>query len=404
MGRRKLIEPVFRLKEDARGNFEVTWTDPSTGATRRKSCGTQVRKEAERSMPGIVAGIRSPAPPPTYKLGDLIEAYFADRLKTPHSKAFLTTWKAPREYFASYGPEQLNDAAFRAYREWRTKQPVNHAGARASKNKKPKLVQDATAVRELNALSGAIAWARRNRWKGLEGVKVHRANSPPKVRKRFLSQSEVRRLLDACIEPHTALFVRISIATGARMSAVLELTWDDVTFPMTPKGVAPKATTDLVAVNVRDDPFIEWRHPTTGELHWTGGRDFDLELAKPITLDLGQGRGNKHRGLGIIAPTNVGLYDALLRAYNRRKGDNVISWRGNKIGKVDLSDAYRRAGITGATQHTLKHTCISWMVQAGQSYENIGKLVGTSARTIERHYGHLSPVHLATVGSVLSLD
>jgi hypothetical protein len=60
MGRRKLIEPVFRLKEDARGNFEVTWTDPSTGATRRKSCGTQLRKEAELRMPGIVAGIRSP--------------------------------------------------------------------------------------------------------------------------------------------------------------------------------------------------------------------------------------------------------------------------------------------------------------------------------------------------------
>ena len=404
MGRRKLIEPVFRLKEDARGNLEVTWTDPSTGATRRKSCGTQVRKEAERKMPGIVAEIRNPVPPPAYKLGEMIEAYIADRLKQPHSKSFLTTWKAPREYFSSFSPEQLNDATFRAYREWRTKQPVNHAGARSATTKKPKLVQDATAVRELNALRGAIGWAQRNRWKRLDGVSVHLPNSQANVRPRFLSQSEVRRLLDACIEPHTALFVRISIATGARMSAVLELTWDDVTFPMTPKGTIPEATTDLVAVNVRDDPLIEWRDPATGELHWTGGRDFGLELAKPISLGLGQGRGNKHRGLGIISPTNVGLYDALVRAYNRRKGDHVISWRGNKIGKVDLSDAYRRAGITGATQHTLKHTCLSWMVQAGQSYENIGKLVGTSAKTIERHYGHLSPAHLATVGSVLSLD
>lgn len=404
MSRRKLIEPVFRLNEDPRGNFEITWTDPATGSTRRRACGTRVRADAESRMPAIIAQIRNPSPPPTYTLGEMIDAYLADRLRDQHSKSFLTTWRAPRAYFSSFIPNQLNDAVFRNYREWRTQQTVNHAGARAAKIKKPKRVADATAVRELNALRGAISWARRNGWKGLEGVSVHLPHSNTNVRRRVLAQPEVKRLLEACIEPHTALFVRISIATGARMSAVLELTWDDVAFPVTPKGGIPKDAVDLVAVNVRDDPLIEWRDPETGELHWTGGRDFSLEMASPITLNLGQGRGNKRRGLGVIAPTNVGLYDALVRASRRRNGDYVISWRGKKIAKVDLSDAYRRAGIAGATQHTLKHTCVSWLVQAGQSYEHIGKLVGTSPKTIEHHYGHLSPSHLATVGSVLSLD
>lgn len=404
MSRRKLIEPVFRLSEDPRGNFEITWTDPKNGTTRRRACGTRVRADAENRMPAIVAQIRNPSPPPDYSLGQLIDAYFADRLRDEHSKSFLTTWKAPRAYFSPFTPNQLNDSAFRDYRAWRTKQTVNHAGAQASKSKNLKPVSDATAVRELNALRGAISWAKRNGWKGLDGVKIHLPHSNTNVRHRFLTQIEVKRLLEACIEPHTALFVRISIATGARMSAVLELKWDDVTLPVTPKGDIPKDAVDLIAVDVRDDPLIEWRDPKTGELHWTGGRDFSLEMAKPITLNLGQGRGNKRRGLGIITPNNIGLYHELVRAFGRRKCDYVISWRGKKIGKVDLSDAYRRAGITGATQHTLKHSCISWLVQAGQSYEAIGKLVGTSPKTIERHYGHLSPAHLAMVGNILSLD
>lgn len=362
-----------------------------------------MRAIAESRVPAIVAQIRNPAAPANYTLGEMIDAYLADRLKEDHSKSFLTTWKAPRDYFSSFNPSQLNDAAFRGYREWRTSQTVNHAGARAAKVEKPKHVADATAVRELNALRGAISWAKRNGWKGLEGVTVHVPQSGTNVRHRFLTRSEATRLLAACIEPHTALFVRISIATGARMSAVLGLTWDDITFPATPNGGIPKETVDLVAVNVRDDPLIEWRDPKTGELHWTGGRDFEFEMAAPMTLSLGQGRGNKRRGLGVIGPTNTALYDALVGAFKKRTSSHVVSWRGKKIGKVDLSDAYRRAGITGATQHTLKHTCISWLVQSGQSYEMIGKLVGTSPKTIERHYGHLSPVHLATVGNVLTL-
>jgi site-specific recombinase XerC len=133
------------------------------------------------------------------------------------------------------------------------------------------------------------------------------------------------------------------------------------------------------------------------------GYDFDLNLAAPMSFDFGRGRGNKRRGLGLVSPTNVALYDALVQANQRRKTAYLIEYRGKKVNKVDLTDAYRRAGIKGATQHTLKHTCCSWLFQAGQSYANIAKLVGTSARTIEKHYGHLSPAHLATVGDVLTV-
>ena len=402
VGRRKLTTPAFRLNKDRRGNFEVTWTDPATGKTRRRACHTRDRAKALLVQPRIEAEVLHPAPATSYTIGELIDAYIEDRTQLEHSRTFAHNFTHIRAFFGSYLPPQLNDAAFRGYRKQRTQQTVANAGALASKSK-PKFVADSTAVRELNALRGAIGWGKRNHWKGLENVIVHTPNSTPNVRRRYLTRVEAERLLKACIELHTALFVRLSLATGARMSAVLGLMWDDVSFPRTAKGIVPSDEVDLVAINIRDEPTTYWTNAKTGEVHCLGGYDFDLNLAAPMSFDLGQGRGNKRRGLGLVSPTNVKLYDALVCAYKRRKSPYVIEYRGKKVNKVDLTDAYRRAGITGATQHTLKHTCCSWLVQAGQSYESIAKLVGTSAKTIEKHYGHLSPAHLATVADALTV-
>jgi integrase len=218
MGRRKLTTPAFKLKKDRRGNFGVTWTDPATGKTRRKACRTRDRDKAILIQPRIEAEALHPAPRASYTIGELIDAYMADRAQGEYSKSFAHNFTQVRVFFGSYFPSQLNDPAFRRYRKYRAQQRVANAGALTSKAK-PKLVSDATAVRELNALRGAIGWAKRNHWKGLENVTVHLPDSAPNVQLRFLTREEVERLLKACIEPHTALFVRISLATGARMSA-----------------------------------------------------------------------------------------------------------------------------------------------------------------------------------------
>lgn len=404
MGRRKIAVPRYRLVQDKRDIWQITWTDIGTRRSQYVSTGTRDRDEAERAMPGKVREIENPPAPTAFTIGKLIDEYIESRREHDHSATFEHNFARTREYFADFVPVQLrNDKVWQRYRNWRTGQHIVNAGALSSKGPR-KRVSDSTAVRELNGLRGALSWAKRNGYQGLDGIKVHLPGSGSRVRHRFLSRAEVERLVAACIEPHTRLFVRISIATAARMSAVLGLRWSDVTFPANVRCAGP---------GQHSKSFTSADDISAGK----------VRLSDIIELDLGQGRGNKRRGTGVISPSNWKLWSALVDAHSRRDffvkmialdgstvnvrhtGDFVISYRGNNkpLTKVDLTDAYRRAGITGATQHTLKHTCISWLVQAGQSYESIAKLVGTTARTIERHYGHVSPRHLATVGDVLSL-
>ena len=71
----------------------------------------------------------------------------------------------------------------------------------------------------------------------------------------------------------------------------------------------------------------------------------------------------------------------------------VINREGVRLGdiKKGFEAACRRAGLSDdVTPHTLKHTAISWRLQAGVSVYEVSKLFATSIKTIESTYGHLS--------------
>lgn len=239
-------------------------------------------------------------------------------------------------------------------------------------------------------MRGVISWGRRNGWHGLEHIKVHTPNSSTRAVQEYLTRDEATRLVDACVELHQRLFVRLALATGARMSAVLELKWSDITWPVGHREPATNGRA-LIAVNERPCPFTE--------------TIFDLRMKEAMRINMGQGRGNKRRGTGVIGPSNVALYIDLKEAHDNRKSDYVIEHKGKPLKTISLKAAYERAGLGHfkRQQHLLKHTCCSWLVQDGQSFESVAKLVGTRAAVIETHYGHLSPQHMATVGDTLSV-
>ena len=403
MARPKKLVPTLSLVCDKKsGIFHATYTCPDGGYTKKVTTGERDEKRARAKLPAISAKVMAGKRPGGSDLtvGDLLTAYDRDRAKGAKSTGYhVNTLTA---YFGGFTVSELrSDAAIKGYRSWRTGQSNVNAAPKAEK----KLVSDSTACKELNVLRAALAYGHRNGWEGLDTrLPLHIPNVPTSSRQTYLTQEQARKLLAACVEPHTALFVRVALATGARMSAILELTWADVTWPS--GGKAPSLSDFDAKDFVDTGDFVE---STDGKSSRSGGWDFAIDednLQGGLRVELGQGRGNKKRGIGVITKTNTKLYKALAAAFERKTCPYIIEWHGKNIGKINLEPAYKRAGLTGFVrrQHLLKHTCCSWMVQGGVSYEKIAKVVGTDAKTIEKVYGHLSPEHLETIGDLLNVE
>jgi integrase len=206
-----------------------------------------------------------------------------------------------------------------------------------------------TAARELIVLRAAVRHAEKNGYlTAAPFVKL-----PPKQpgRERWLTRGEAARLLWECRrEPkarlHLPLFVMIALHTGARRGAILGLRWTQV---------------DLVRGRV----------------------DFN-EPSRPIT--------NKRRP---VIPIPRQLLWFLRAAQQRINCPHVISYNGERVGSIkrSLASACQRAGLPGVTSHVFRHTCGTWLAQAGVDlYQIAGWLGHTNERTTEL-YAHHHPDH-----------
>ena len=133
------------------------------------------------------------------------------------------------------------------------------------------------------------------------------------------------------------------------------------------------------------------------ELKWN-----QINFAEGI-VDLGEGYGNKRRA---VVPMNDDLRRALVAAKEMSCSDFVVEYAGRRIGTVKngFEAACERAKIEGVTPHILRHTCATWLVKARISYEEIGKMLGDTAETIERIYGHHDPDYLKAASKALELN
>lgn len=92
---------------------------------------------------------------------------------------------------------------------------------------------------------------------------------------------------------------------------------------------------------------------------------------------------------------------ATLKArFNRRGGTNPYVFTAKddgprKTSTVAIKKAFKRAGITGATVHTLRHTFASRMVQNGLSLYEVSRLLGHSSITTTMIYAHLEQTDVA---------
>lgn len=200
-------------------------------------------------------------------------------------------------------------------------------------------VSTATVRTELQALSAALKWAAGERI--ITAAPTIKLPARPEGRIRWLTREEAGRLVDACHAPHVRLFVLIALHTGARSGAILSLTWERV---------------DM------DARVIDFRVP-------------------------GAERTRKRR---VQAPINDTLFAALSAARGLAASESVIEWAGGGIARIvrGFRESAARAGLKGVTPHVLRHTAVTWLLQAGIPVWTVAGYVGMTAEMVDQVYGH----------------
>lgn len=309
------------------------------GRSRRVSTGTRDRREAE----AFLAAFRlehSKGPVHDLTLPQVLDWYWNSHAKDvarPDNTALGI--RALKAFFGSTMAGDVRLAQQQQFVEARKAEGAGHESIR----------------RDLSVLSAALRRA----------VKFERIPSAPPVltlppnapRERYLSRDEVARLYRALRgkrQRHVLVFTRLAIATGARTTALLELTWDRV---------------DLARGTV------------------------DLNVP-------GRRQTNKKRALAPIEPHIVRM---LKREKKRARSEYVISWAGEKITRIAkaFTNQAKLSGIHDVSPHVLRHTAATWAAQNGVSMFLIGGLLGQTVQATTARYAKHSPDALRAVSKAI---
>lgn len=320
-----------------RGGYSVSWTDPETGKRRRYQLAARSRKEAESEARDRYVRETKPRGPLTCKA--IWTAYIDHLGAKPTATTMRYTGRAVLAHFGALRPDQITTEDCRSY-----------AAARITAGRRIGSIHT-----ELGHLRSALRWAAKHR---LIGHCPH-IEMPPKPDSDVqpLSDAEIRALLDGCRAPHVRLAVILLLATGARVGAVLDLTWDRVDFE---RGV------------------------------------IDLRLPDGLT----------RKGRAVV-PMNRMARAALESAVEARLTDHVVEWGGKRVRSIrsGYRAALERAGMQGIHIHQIRHSVAVRMLAAGQSIEAVAQYLGHSNTAITyRTYARFLPEHLSDAANVLNFD
>jgi integrase len=311
-----------------RGKLALTFRDG--GRPRRISTGTADRGRAEAIARELWARISSPA---TERIADLWPRYVADRaLDGVPTGRFRVHELALKEHFWHRLGTAISREDCRAY----------HKARKA-------LGYSASTIRTDLALLRACL---RSRYKDeAPAMWLPPASAP---REQFLSKAEANKLVDAAKSPHIRLFLILGLATGARASALLDLTWDRVDF---------------------DNSTVNFKPP-------------------------GRAQTNKRR---TVVPMNKRARAALLEAQRGTLTEYVVEFNGKPVASVKKA-IERLAKATGiaVSPHVLRHTCAVWMAQADVPILKISQYLGhTSVAVTASTYARYSPSFMADAGAAV---
>lgn len=319
-----------------RGGFCVYWQD-ETGKRRRYQLEARTRAEAEAE--GRDRYLKETVPTGRLLVEQIWDAYIEHLGKKPTAKTMTYTGRAILPHFGAFRPDQITTQDCREYLRQRI------ADGR----------KIGSVHTELGHLRSAVRWAAKQHI-------IDRAphiELPPKPDSdvRPLSDAQVRALIDGCSAPHIRLAVILLLATGARVSAILDLEWNRVDFE---RGV------------------------------------IDLRLPDGIT----------RKGRAVV-PMNRMARAALETAYQARLTDHVVEWAGKRVRSIrkGYSAALERAGLSDISIHQIRHSVAVRMLAAGQPIEKVSQFLGHSNTAITyKTYARFMPDHMADAAEILNFD
>lgn len=315
-----------------RGGYCVYWTG-SDGRRTRRQLASRNRKEAETEALEVYRTATYSSRPKDPTIADIWAAYIEDLGDKPTATTMKHTGKAVLAELGHLRPADLSRDLCRAY----------DAARRASGK------SQGTVWTELGHLQSALNF----HFGRAEAPKIWRPVKPQSD-KRILNPGECAKLIDSAHDPHIRLALIMLLGTGARVSAVLDLTWDRVDFE---RGV--------------------------------------------INLRLSDAATRKGRA---IVPMNGSTRSALQSAEASALSDFVIEYAGRQVRSIrkGVANAVERSGIGHVRIHDLRHTAAVTMLSAGIPIEKVAQVLGHSNISVTYStYGRYLPEHMQDAVNVL---
>lgn len=346
MPRPKAERPTYSLTRRGR-RYYVQWWE--SGAARRVSCRTEVLAEARRFLAEFKVGREVEIPPDAPSVAYVLAGYLKERSAKVHSDTLKYCCAHLSRHLGDLPVDMLGKPSVRGYCDARRRE--GPLGPTVKHRIRKRTLSDGTLIRELGTLRAALEWA-----VGEKIIKVApfiERPEAPSARDRWLTRHEANRLINAAHAAHIRLFIALALHTSARSGAVLGLTWDRV--------------------------------------------DFQANI-----IDMGASRGKKRRTRHL--PITDDLRPLLAEAANASTCPYVVEHGGKPVRsiKTGFRAAVRRAHLTGVTPHVLRHTAVTWMVQANVPLPMVAAYASMSLQMVQKVYGHHSPDWLRQAAAALS--
>lgn len=306
------------------------------------------------------------APSDEVSLGIVLAVYAKSRAgEVASADTLASCLERLADFWGDLTPSDVDSTRCAAYTAHRAKGFITRP-SRGDRGARVVTAGSGTVRRELGVLQAALRHAKKERL--VREIFDVTLPPPPPPKERALTRQEAAWLIRAAA-PHLRRFIVLSLYTGRRASAILQL---------------------------------RWTRSSAGGWIDTGRGEIDFRRA-------GRSETRKQRG-AIAAPSRL---IAHARRWKSMGGVHVIEWRDRSVTTINTAfhAACRRAEALAAargvaldfedvTPHTLKHTSVCWFFERGGSLEDAASYYATTPETLHRVYRKHSPAYQARAKSV----